>query len=143
MTSRWSATTARAAPTSARSSPTRCSPIELDRRLRAARSSAISVFAHPGYSATNLQSSGPTGVTKALLAISNRVVAQSPERGALPTLYAATAPGVEGGAYYGPDGFAELRGFPTKVEAISDAYDPEIGQRLWRVSEELTGVSYL
>ncbi|MEK6326117.1 MAG: oxidoreductase [Actinomycetota bacterium] len=117
--------------------------IELDRRLRAARSSAISVFAHPGYSATNLQSSGPTGVTKALLAISNRVVAQSPERGALPTLYAATAPGVEGGAYYGPDGFAQMRGFPRKVEAISDAYDPEIGQRLWRVSEELTGVSYL
>jgi len=54
--------------------------IELDRRLRAARSPAISVFAHPGYSATNLQSSGPTGVAKAVMAITNRVLAQSAER---------------------------------------------------------------
>ena len=116
--------------------------VELDRRLRAAGSSVISVFAHPGYSATNLQSSGPTGVAKALMAISNRLVAQSAERGALPTLYAATAPGIEGGDYYGPDGRGEMRGFPKKVEAIPAAYDPDIGGRLWQVSEELTGVSY-
>jgi len=116
--------------------------IELDRRLRAARSPAVSVFAHPGYSATNLQSSGPTGLAKGVMAITNRVLAQRPERGALPTLYAATAPGVEGGDYYGPDGMAEMRGFPKKVEAIPDAYDPEIGSRLWRASEELTGVRY-
>ena len=116
--------------------------IELDRRLRAAGSPAISVFAHPGYSATNLQSSGPTGAAKAVMAITNRVLAQSPERGALPTLYAATAPGVEGGDYYGPDGFGEMRGFPKRVEAISDARDPEIGSRLWQASEELTGVRY-
>jgi len=116
--------------------------IELDRRLRAARSSAISVFAHPGYSDTNLQSSGPTGVAKAVLAITNRLLAQRPEHGALPTLYAATAPGVEGGGYYGPDGLGEMRGFPKRVEAISDAYDPELGSRLWQASEELTGVRY-
>jgi NAD(P)-dependent dehydrogenase (short-subunit alcohol dehydrogenase family) len=117
--------------------------IELDRRLRAARSLAISVFAHPGYSATNLQRSGPTGVVKAVLAISNRLLAQRPERGALPTLYAATAPGVEGGEYYGPDGPGEMRGFPKCVKAIPDAYDTELGQRLWQASEELTGVRYL
>jgi NAD(P)-dependent dehydrogenase (short-subunit alcohol dehydrogenase family) len=117
--------------------------VELDRRLRAALSPAISVFAHPGYAATNLQRSGPTGLLKAVLAVSNRVVAQRPERGALPTLYAATAPGVQGGDYYGPDGFNEMRGFPKKVRASADAYDPEIGLRLWRVSEELTGVRYL
>jgi len=116
--------------------------IELDRRLRAARSSAISVFAHPGYSDTNLQPSGPTGVAKAVLAITNRLLAQRPEHGALPTLYAATAPGVEGGGYYGPDGLGETRGFPKRVEAISDAYDPELGSRLWQASEELTGVRY-
>lgn len=116
--------------------------IELDRRLRAARSPVISVFAHPGYSATNLQSSGPTGAAKAVMAITNRVLAQSPERGALPTLYAATAPGVEGGDYYGPDGFGEMRGFPKRVEAISNARDPEVGSRLWQASEELTGVRY-
>jgi NAD(P)-dependent dehydrogenase (short-subunit alcohol dehydrogenase family) len=117
--------------------------VELDRRLRAAGSPAISVFAHPGYSATNLQSSGPTGVVKAALAISNRLLAQRPERGALPTLYAATAPGVEGGDYYGPDGPAEMRGSPKKVEAIAAAYDPEVALRLWQASEELTGVRYL
>ena len=117
--------------------------VELDRRLRASGSSAISVFAHPGYSATNLQSTGPTGVAKAAMAITNRVLAQSAERGALPTLYAATAPGVEGGDYYGPDGPGEFRGLPKKVEAIPAAYDPEDGRLLWEASEKLTGVSYL
>jgi hypothetical protein len=101
------------------------------------------VFAHPGYSDTNLQSSGPTGVMKAVLAITNRVAAQRPERGALPQLYAATAPGVAGGEYYGPDGRGEMRGFPQKVKAIPEAYDRENGARLWAASEELTGVSYL
>jgi NAD(P)-dependent dehydrogenase (short-subunit alcohol dehydrogenase family) len=116
--------------------------IELDRRLRAAGSSTISVLAHPGYSATNLQSTGPSGPMKALLSVTNRLVAQSPEQGALPTLYAATAPDVEGGGYYGPDGFREARGHPTRVKAIPEAHDPEVGRRLWEVSEELTGVRY-
>jgi len=116
--------------------------IELDRRLRSAHSPAISVFAHPGYSATNLQSTGPTGLLKAILAISNRVLAQPAERGALPTLYAATAPGVQGGMYFGPDGPAEMRGFPKPVKAIPAAYDRETGSRLWQVSEQLTGVHY-
>ena len=116
--------------------------VELDRRLRAAGSPVKSVLAHPGYSATNLQSTGPTGVMKALLAVSNRVLAQGAEQGALPTLYAATAPDVEGGEYYGPDGFRELRGRPTKVNVIAEASDPAVGQRLWEASEELTGVAY-
>ena len=116
--------------------------LELDRRLRVAGSSTISVLAHPGYSATNLQSTGPTGPMKALLAVSNRIFAQSPDRGALPTLYAATAPDVEGGEYYGPDGFMEARGHPTTVQAIAEARDPAVGRRLWEVSEELTGVRY-
>ena len=116
--------------------------IELDRRLRAAESSAISVLAHPGYSATNLQSTGPTGIMKALMSVSNRLVAQSAERGSEPTLYAATAPGVQGGEFYGPDGFNEFRGSPTEVQAIAEARDPGVGRRLWEVSEELTKVSY-
>lgn len=117
--------------------------IELDRRLREMRSTTISVFAHPGYSATNLQSTGPTGIAKAAMAITNRVLAQSAERGALPTLYAATAPGVEGGEYYGPDGMGELRGFPTKVEAIPNAHRPDVAALLWQASEDLTAVRYL
>jgi NAD(P)-dependent dehydrogenase (short-subunit alcohol dehydrogenase family) len=116
--------------------------VELDRRLRAARSPVKSVLAHPGYSATNLQSTGPTGVMKALLAVSNRVVAQDAEQGALPVLYAATAAGVDDGEYYGPDGFRELRGRPTKVNVIAEGRDAETGRRLWEASEKLTGVTY-
>jgi NAD(P)-dependent dehydrogenase (short-subunit alcohol dehydrogenase family) len=116
--------------------------LELDRRLRAAGSPVKSLLAHPGYSATNLQSTGPTGLMKAILAVSNRLVAQSAEQGALPTLYAATAPDVEGGEYYGPDGFQELRGRPTKVNVIAEGRDPAVGRRLWEVSGELTGVRY-
>jgi NAD(P)-dependent dehydrogenase (short-subunit alcohol dehydrogenase family) len=116
--------------------------IELDRRLRASGSPAISVFAHPGYAATNLQSTGPTGITKQIMKVTNLVIAQAPERGVLPTLYAATAPGVKGGEYFGPNGPGEMRGLPKRVKAKSLAYDPEIGARLWQVSEELTGVEY-
>ncbi|MBA2523866.1 MAG: SDR family oxidoreductase [Solirubrobacterales bacterium] len=117
--------------------------IELDRRLRETQSPAISLIAHPGYADTNLQRTGPTGLLRGLLEVSNRLVAQRPERGVLPTLYAATAAGVEGGDFYGPDGFNELRGYPKKVEAIPAAHDRETGERLWSVSEDLTGVRYL
>ena len=116
--------------------------IELDRRLRAAGSPVKSVLAHPGYSATNLQSTGPTGAMKQILRVGNALLAQSADDGALPQLYAASAPEVEGGAFYGPDGFREARGRPKRVEATSRARDPELGRRLWDVSEELTGVSY-
>jgi NAD(P)-dependent dehydrogenase (short-subunit alcohol dehydrogenase family) len=116
--------------------------IELDRRLRAAGSPVTSVFAHPGYSDTNLQSTGPTGLMKGLLAIGNRLFAQSAAAGALPILYAATSPDIEPGAYYGPDGFGEFRGSPKKTKAIPEAYDAETAKRLWDVSEELTGVHY-
>ena len=116
--------------------------LELDRRLRAAGLAVKSVLAHPGYSATNLQSTGPTGPMKVLLAVTNKIVAQSAERGAWPSLYAATAPGVEGGQFIGPDGFMEARGHPKTVEPVRRARDAETGRRLWQVSEELTGVSY-
>ena len=103
----------------------------------------ISVLAHPGYSATNLQSTGPTGPMKAVLAVGNKLLAQGADHGALPQLYAATAPGVEGGQFIGPDGFREARGAPTEVQPVGRARDEETGRRLWEVSEELTGVSYL
>ena len=116
--------------------------LELDRRLRAAGAPVMSVLAHPGYSDTNLQSTGPTGAMKALLSLTNKLLAQSMEKGALPTLYAATMPDVEGGDYWGPDGPREARGHPTKVEVIPEGRDPEVGRQLWAVSEELTGVRY-
>jgi len=116
--------------------------IELDRRLRAAGSSILSVLAHPGYSATNLQSTGPTGLAAFAMKIGNAVFAQSAERGVLPQLLAATAPSVQGGQFFGPSGFQELRGAPIQVEAVAEAHDPEIGRRLWTVSENLTGVTF-
>lgn len=74
--------------------------------------------------------------------LTNKLVAQSADMGALPTLYAATVEDVPGGAFIGPDGPGEMRGHPHVVTAASRAYDEAAGRRLWEVSEALTGVSY-
>lgn len=116
--------------------------LELDRRLRAAGSTIRSVAAHPGYSATNLQSAAPPAVDRAVMAVTNRLVAQSGDMGALPILYAATYPGLEGGTYVGPDGFLEQRGHPEPVTPTKSARDEEAAARLWDVCEELTGVHF-
>ncbi|HEV2345010.1 MAG TPA: oxidoreductase [Actinocrinis sp.] len=114
--------------------------LELDRRLRAIRSPVRSVLAHPGYSDTNLQTSGPTGAMRQLLKLGNRLFAQQVEMGALNQLYAAVAPGAESGKFYGPDGFAENRGYPKEVQPTASAKSEETAKRLWTLSEELTGV---
>jgi NAD(P)-dependent dehydrogenase (short-subunit alcohol dehydrogenase family) len=116
--------------------------LELDRRLRAAGSSVKSLAAHPGWSATNLQTSGPPRLDAVLMAPVNRFYAQSDEMGALCTLYAATVPGLDGGTYIGPDGLGEMRGHPTRVSPSKTARDEEQARRLWGVSEELTGVRF-
>jgi NAD(P)-dependent dehydrogenase (short-subunit alcohol dehydrogenase family) len=116
--------------------------LELERRLEAAGSSIRSLLAHPGYSATNLQSSGPTGLLNHAMKISNPLVAQKAEMGALNQLYAATEPKAEGGQYIGPDGRGESRGHPKVVQPIKPAQDPATARRLWNLSEELTGVTY-
>ena len=116
--------------------------LELDRRLRAAGSTVRSVAAHPGYSATNLQSAAAPAVDRAIMAVTNRLLAQSEDMGALPTLYAATYPGLEGGTYVGPDGFMEQRGHPEPVTPANAARSEENARRLWDVCEELTGVHY-
>jgi NAD(P)-dependent dehydrogenase (short-subunit alcohol dehydrogenase family) len=116
--------------------------LELDRRLRAAGSTVKSLAAHPGYSATNLQFAGPPAVDAALMRVGNKLFAQSDEMGALPTLYAATEPGLEGGTFCGPDGVMESRGHPKPVAASGAARDPEVARRLWEVSEGMTGVRF-
>jgi NAD(P)-dependent dehydrogenase (short-subunit alcohol dehydrogenase family) len=117
--------------------------IELNRRLQAVGSKVLSMGAHPGYAATNLQSAAAPALDRAIMAVSNVVFAQSADRGALPTLYAATKPGLGGGTYVGPDGFQEQRGYPRPVTPVASARDAETGRRLWEVSEQLTGVGYL
>jgi NAD(P)-dependent dehydrogenase (short-subunit alcohol dehydrogenase family) len=112
--------------------------LELDRRLRASGSTVKSLAAHPGYAATNLQTAAPPLVDRLVMMVGNAAVAQSDEMGALPTLYAATEPGLEGGTYVGPDGPGEHRGRPTVVRPNRAARDEDTARRLWKVSEELT-----
>ncbi|MFF7690330.1 oxidoreductase [Streptomyces syringium] len=116
--------------------------LELDRRLRASEVPVLSLLAHPGYSATNLQSSGPTGLLKAILKVTNRLIAQDVETGALNQLYAAASPHAQGGQFIGPDGRNEAKGHPTLVRPAESATDPETARRLWDLSEQLTGVHY-
>ena len=119
---------------------------ELDRRLRAAGAQPISVAAHPGYAATNLQGVGPTitgsRVSALFMSLGNRILAQSDEDGALPQLYAATAPGVQGGQYFGPSRLFENRGAPKLVSSTARSRDEAVAGRLWEVSETLTSVRY-
>jgi NAD(P)-dependent dehydrogenase (short-subunit alcohol dehydrogenase family) len=116
--------------------------LELDRRLRAAGSSIRSIAAHPGYSATNLQSAAPPLVDRLVMKVTNAIGAQSAEMGALPVLYAATYPDLPGGSYVGPDGLGELRGHPHISTPNRAARDEAVAARLWTVSEELTGVHF-
>ncbi|MFJ4656672.1 oxidoreductase [Nocardia sp. NPDC088792] len=113
---------------------------ELQRRLTAAGSPKLSVAAHPGYAATDLQSHTES-LQDALLAVANRVVAQSAEMGALPSLYAATAD-VKPGGYYGPTGLRGLRGHPGPSGSSAASKDEVTARRLWELSEQLTKVSY-
>jgi NAD(P)-dependent dehydrogenase (short-subunit alcohol dehydrogenase family) len=115
---------------------------ELDRRLRAAGSTVSSLAAHPGYASTNLQSAGPPALDRAVFAVANRLLAQRPEMGALPQLYAATRPNLDGGLFVGPDGPSEQRGYPKVVSPNKAGRDEATAERLWSVSEELTGVEY-
>ncbi|MBO0651315.1 SDR family oxidoreductase [Streptomyces triculaminicus] len=116
---------------------------ELHLRLTRAGSPVRSLLAHPGYTATNLQTSAPTGLWRIVFGrIGNPLLAQDPDRGALPQLYAATDPDAQGGQFIGPDGTAELRGVPTRVELAPAAADSETGRRLWELSEQLTDVRF-
>jgi NAD(P)-dependent dehydrogenase (short-subunit alcohol dehydrogenase family) len=118
------------------------STLELDRRLRAAGSTVKGIPSHPGYCATNLQTAAPPLLDRMVLRVTNAIGAQSAEMGALAPLYAATQPGLRGGEYVGPDGFAELRGHPRVVTPNKAARDEDVAARLWSVSEELTGVRF-
>ena len=113
---------------------------ELQRRLTAAGSSKISVAAHPGYAATELQSHTESILDK-VMALGNRLLAQSAEMGALPEIYAATEQ-VEPGAFYGPDGWGGMRGYPGLSGSTAASKDEQVARGLWELSEKLTGVTY-
>ncbi len=113
---------------------------ELQRRL-AHNGTTIAAAAHPGGSNTELTRNLPPAVQPLTYRLFS-LVSQDAAAGALPQLRAATDPGVIGGQYYGPDGFGEMRGNPKVVASSGKSHDAHTQQRLWAVSEELTGVTY-
>lgn len=124
--------------------------LELDRRLRRNSVDAISVAAHPGYSATGIFYAGDSGARGPLRQLWNllarmggRILAQPPERGALSILYAATANDVTGGGFYGPGGLLEFRGPPAPAAMNPLARDDTLATGLWQRSEAMTGVAWL
>ena len=109
---------------------------ELQRRLDTESSGVIVASAHPGASSTPL-------TRHSLFFRILSLIVQSSEMGALPTLYAAVGPDIQGNDYIGPGGFQETRGYPKKVEPAEHAKDDDVAAKLWDVSEKMTGVSYL
>ncbi|WP_415378724.1 oxidoreductase [Halosimplex sp. TS25] len=120
---------------------------ELQRRLDAADiEDTLSAACHPGYADTELQGRGPeqegSTIKRYAMTALNAVFAQSAEKGALPLIYAATAPEVDGGDYVGPGGLFGMRGYPEKQRSSDASYDRADAERLWTVSTERTGVTY-
>ena len=113
---------------------------ELQRRLTAHGRTTVAVAAHPGVSNTELVRNSPTLVRAPLDRLAP-LITQPAAMGALPTLRAGTDPAVLGGQYYGPGGRGEVRGYPRLVTSSPESYDLAVQQRLWAVSEELTGVT--
>ena len=111
---------------------------ELQRRLTEAGHDTISLAAHPGVSKTNLDRYFP-----AIIRPLGTLFLQNQRKGALPTLFAATAKELKGGEYIGPDGFKEMRGHPKIVDSDEGSKDKNLAERLWKVSEEMTKVFYL
>ncbi len=110
--------------------------LELQRRITAAGASTVVTAAHPGWTATDLQRTA--GVARFF----NPIFAMKPADGALPTLRAATDPGAQGGDYFGPQCFMEMNGPPVPARINKKAKDASVAERLWSLSESLTGVRY-
>jgi NAD(P)-dependent dehydrogenase (short-subunit alcohol dehydrogenase family) len=114
---------------------------ELQRRLAAKKEPTIALAAHPGFSNTELMRNLP-GAVQPIWKLFGPYVTNSAEKGALPTLMAATSPTAQGGQYYGPDGIGEVMGYPKLVKSTAQSHDEALQKRLWTVSEELTGVTF-
>jgi NAD(P)-dependent dehydrogenase (short-subunit alcohol dehydrogenase family) len=120
--------------------------IELQRRIEQNNWPLRSIAAHPGWARTDIIDNGiGRGGAPVKAWLANRafgLVAQSARAGALPSLYAATAPEAAGGAYYGPNGPGETRGSPGLARIYPHAANPAAGIRLWALSEKLTKVGF-
>jgi NAD(P)-dependent dehydrogenase (short-subunit alcohol dehydrogenase family) len=121
---------------------------ELDRRIRETGVRMKSIAVHPGGSRTNIFTKGPSLSKKMIRPydLMNKFLVysfgQSAAMGALPTLFAATSPDAISGHFYGPDGFQEMRGYPTEVEPAIQGKNIQAAEKLWEVSEALTGLEF-
>jgi NAD(P)-dependent dehydrogenase (short-subunit alcohol dehydrogenase family) len=115
--------------------------LELQRRLTEAGSPVEATAAHPGYASTNLQSHSGSRIQGVVMQIGNRLIAQSDEAGALPTLFAAVAD-IPGGSFVGPSRMGGQRGPAHLCGRSKAAFDGDVARRMWDVSEQLTGVSF-
>lgn len=115
--------------------------LELDRRLRAAGSAVRAVGAHPGSTATAITSSTGNAFKTWVGSWGHKLAGMSVRKGALTTLYAATMD-VPGNTFIGPDGFLEMRGWPTEVKRSDRALDADLAWGLWERSEQMTGVRF-
>jgi NAD(P)-dependent dehydrogenase (short-subunit alcohol dehydrogenase family) len=116
---------------------------ELQRRFDLGGHDALALAAHPGISATGLANHFVPGWLTWMVQNTMKLFFQSSAMGALPSLRAAVDPEALGGQYFGPDGKGERSGHPVVVDSTTAARDPEDAQKLWEISEELTGVDYL
>lgn len=114
---------------------------ELQRRFEKSGVNTLSVAAHPGVSLTELVRHIPKWLYFPLQPLVS-LFTHSPDKGALPTLYAALGAGVSGGDYFGPQGFAEMTGKPGRAKSTPVSHDREIAKQLWDLSEKLTGITY-
>jgi NAD(P)-dependent dehydrogenase (short-subunit alcohol dehydrogenase family) len=118
---------------------------ELQRRLKATGAETTSLPVHPGLTATGLRvelMDRRTPLSQRILGTLFERISQKVEMGVLPLLYAAVAPGVQGGEYYGPDGLFQIRGYPKQLRSSKKSYNRKLAERLWEVSESLTGLNY-
>lgn len=119
---------------------------ELDRKLKKKGSPVISTIAHPGWTRTNLQTAGgEIDQSKGQIRFWNFLnifISQTVDMGVLPQLRAAFDPNTKGGEYYSPEKFLHLRGYPIIKSSNRRSRNQKIAKRLWRLSEDLTGVNY-
>jgi NAD(P)-dependent dehydrogenase (short-subunit alcohol dehydrogenase family) len=118
---------------------------ELQRRLAAAGAPTIAVAAHPGNARTEFGRDLSPLVRAAMsprLRMLTWWLLQGPQVGALSTVRAAVDPDARGGDYYGPPGRAQFTGYPARVRSTARSHDTQAQRRLWRVSEQMTGVAY-
>ena len=116
--------------------------VELNRRLEEAGHASRSFVCHPGYSATNLQSTGPGRMATLMMVPANLLMAQPADRGGWPILLSATDPDAVGGGYYGPRRFGEMRGAVGACNMIEPARDAAAAAKLWDLSEDAVGLSW-